>query len=72
MEYFEKLEKLDLDDTESLENIRDEILDFVESATAILQVLNNRLQVLNNRIDENIKKKETELSEYTDKESDYE
>lgn len=64
MEYFEKLEKLDLDDIESLVNIRDEILDFVESATAILQVLNNR-------IDENIKK-EIELSEYTDKESDYE
>jgi hypothetical protein len=66
MEYFEKLEKLDLDDIESLENIRDEILDFVESATAILQVLNNR-------IDEKInKKKEIELSEYTDKKSDYE
>lgn len=64
MEYFEKLENLDLDDIEGLENIRDEILDFVESATAILQVLNNR-------IDENIKK-EIELSEYTDKESDYE
>ena len=64
MESFESLSNLDLDDIEGLENIKNEILDFVESATAILQVLDNRIN--------DIKKKEIELSEYTDKQSDYE
>lgn len=62
MDYFENLSKLDLDDVESVKNVRDEILDFIESATCILQVLNNK-------IDEN---KKNELSVYTDKQSDYE
>lgn len=64
MESFESLSNLDLDDIESIVKVRDDILEFVEKATDILQILNNR-------IDE-IKKKDIVLSEYTDKQNDYE
>jgi hypothetical protein len=63
-ESFESLSNLDLDDIESVLKVRDDILEFVEKATEILQILNNR-------IDE-IKKKDIVLTEYTDKQSDYE
>jgi FtsZ-binding cell division protein ZapB len=64
MESFESLSNLDLDDIESIVKVRDDILEFVEKATDILQILNNR-------IDE-IKEKDIVLSEHTDKQSDYE
>jgi hypothetical protein len=64
MESFESLSNLDLDDFESILKVRDDILEFVEKATDILQILNNR-------IDE-IKEKDIVLTEYTDKQSDYE
>ena len=66
MEGFESLSNLDLDDIESVLKVRDDILDFVDKATEILQILDNRIDEIKK------KKKDMVLTDYTDKQSDYE